>query len=209
MRFTRSHSGLLWLLGPAFAAYDKTEYTCAQERRLMSGALIEIETLSKSFDGGKSFAVRDASVTVRLGVFVALVGGSGSGKTTLLKSINRLIEPDSGEVRIEGESVDRAEAPALRPRIGYVFQDIGLFPHMSVAENIGITPQLLGWPQQEIAAPTAELLDLVGLPPRYGPRFPAALSGGEPHRVGGARAIAARPQVALVVEPARAPAPLG
>src|SRR5260370_33373914 len=140
MRLTRSHSRPPWLLGPAFAAHDKTEYTCAQERRLMSGALIEIETLSKSFDGGKSFAVRDASVTVRLGVFVALVGGSGSGQTTLLKSINRLIEPDSGEVRIRGEAVDREEAPAVRRRIGYVFQDIGLFPLISVAQNIGIPP---------------------------------------------------------------------
>src|SRR5207245_1697871 len=168
---------------------------------LMSGALIEIETLSEAFGGGKSFAVGDASVTVRFGVFVALVGGSGSGKTTLLKSINRLIEPDSGEVRIEGESVDRAQAPALRRRIGYVFQDIGLFPHMSVAENIGITPQLLGWPQQEIAARTAALLDLVGLPQSYGPRFPAALSGGERQRVGVARALAARPKIVLMDEP--------
>ena len=166
-----------------------------------AGALIEIEALSKSFDGGQSFALRNASVTVKPGAFVALVGASGSGKTTLLKSINRLIEPDSGEVRIEGEPVDRAEAPALRRRIGYVFQDIGLFPHMSVAENIGITPQLLGWPQQEIAARTAELLDLVGLPQGYGPRFPAALSGGERQRVGVARAIAARPKIVLMDEP--------
>ena len=167
----------------------------------MAGALIEIETLSKSFDGGQGFALRNASVTVRPGAFVALVGASGSGKTTLLKSINRLIEPDSGEVRIEGEPVGRADPPALRRRIGYVFQDIGLFPHMSVAENIGITPQLLGWPQREIAARSAELLDLVGLPQSYGPRFPAALSGGERQRVGVARAIAARPKIVLMDEP--------
>src|SRR5437660_12789109 len=114
MRLTRSHSRPPWLMGPAFAAHDKTEYTCAQERRLMSGALIEIEALSKSFDGGKSFAIRDASVTVRLGVFVALVGGSGSGKTTLLQSINRLIAPDSAEVRIEAETVVPAEPTATR-----------------------------------------------------------------------------------------------
>jgi len=167
----------------------------------MPGARIEIDRLSKSFDGGHSFAVREASVTVMPGAFLALVGGSGSGKTTLLKCINRLIEPDEGEVRIEGEPVGRAEPTALRRRIGYVFQDIGLFPHMSVAENIGITPQLLGWPRQEIATRSAELLDLVGLPLSYGPRFPAALSGGERQRVGVARAIAARPNIVLMDEP--------
>src|SRR5947199_3586616 len=167
----------------------------------MAGARIEIDRVSKSFGGGQSFAVRDARVTVEPGAFVALVGGSGSGKTTLLKCINRLLEPDSGEVRIEGEPVAGADRTALRRRIGYVFQDIGLFPHMSVAENIGITPQLLGWPPQEIAARTAELLDLVGLPQGYGPRFPAALSGGERQRVGVARAIAARPKIVLMDEP--------
>jgi osmoprotectant transport system ATP-binding protein len=167
----------------------------------MPDALIEIDRLSKSFDGGQNFAVRDAHVSVNPGAFAALVGGSGSGKTTLLKCINRLVEPDDGEVRIEGEPVGRADPPALRRRIGYVFQDIGLFPHMSVAENIGITPQLLGWPSQEIAARTAELLDLVGLPQSYGSRFPAALSGGERQRVGVARAIAARPKIVLMDEP--------
>src|SRR5262245_1751012 len=115
----------------------------------MPGALIEIDRLSKSFDGGASFAVRDAHVSVKPGTFAALVGGSGSSNTTLLKCINRLVDPDRGEVRIEGEPVGRADPPALRRRVGYVFQDIGLFPHMSVAENIGITPQLLGWPSQE------------------------------------------------------------
>jgi len=167
----------------------------------MPGARIEIDRVSKSFDGGQSFAVRDARVTVEPGTFVALVGGSGSGKTTLLKCINRLLEPDSGEVRIEGEPVAGADPTALRRRIGYVFQDIGLFPHMSVAENIGITPQLLGWPRQEIVARSTELLDLVGLPRSYGARFPAALSGGERQRVGVARAIAARPKIVLMDEP--------
>jgi len=167
----------------------------------MSGALIEIDGVSKSFDGGRTFAVRDAHVSVRAGAFVTLVGGSGSGKTTLLKSINRLIEPDSGQVRIEGEPVGRSDPPMLRRRIGYVFQDIGLFPHMSVAENIGIVPQLLGWPAQAIAARTAELLDLVGLPQAYAARFPAALSGGERQRIGVARAIAARPKIVLMDEP--------
>jgi osmoprotectant transport system ATP-binding protein len=168
---------------------------------MTAGPLIEIDAISKSFDGGKTFAVRDATVAVEAGTLVALVGASGSGKTTALKTINRLIEPDSGEVRIEGEPVGAVAAPALRRRIGYVFQDIGLFPHMTVGENIGITPQLLRWPPAQIAARTSELLDLVGLPQIYASRFPDALSGGERQRVGVARAIAARPKIVLMDEP--------
>src|SRR5947199_10118155 len=122
----------------------------------MAGARIEIDRVSKSFGGGQSFAVRDARVRVEPGAFVALVGGSGSGKTTLLKSINRLIEPDSGQVRIEGEPVGRSDPPMLPRRIGHVLQAIGLFPHMSVAENIGIVPRLLRWPAQASAARSAE-----------------------------------------------------
>src|SRR5262249_36875746 len=120
---------------------------------------------------------------------------------TTLKFINRLIEPDRGEVRIDGEPVRAAETAALRRHIGYVFQGIGLFPHMSVAENIAITPQLLGWARPEIAARVEELLELVGLPQSYAPRSPAALSGGEQQRVGVARAIAARPWIVLMDEP--------
>ena len=167
----------------------------------MPGARIEIDRLSKSFDGGRTFAVDEASLNVKPGIFLAMVGASGSGKTTLLKCINRLIEPDRGEIRIAGEPAGGTDATALRRRVGYVFQEIGLFPHMTVAENIGITPQLLGWSRQDIAARTAELLDLVELPRNYGPRFPAALSGGERQRVGVARAIAAGPQIVLMDEP--------
>ena len=105
-----------------------------------------------------------------------MVGTSGSGKTTTLKLINRLVEPDRGEVRIEGVPVGATDAPTLRRSIGYVFQGIGLFPHMKVGENIGITPQLLGWAPAEITARIAELLDLVGLPQSYASRFPDALS---------------------------------
>src|SRR5262252_5882954 len=121
---------------------------------------IELDKLCKSFDDGRTFAVHDVTLHVELGLFVALVGASGSGKTTTLKFINRLIEPDSGTVRIEGEPVGTSDPATLRRRIGYVFQGIGLFPHMSVGENIAITPQLLGWPQAEIAARVGELLDL-------------------------------------------------
>jgi len=167
----------------------------------MSAALIEIDRIAKSFDGGRSFAVREASLTVPAGTFVALVGASGSGKTTTLKVINRLIEPDRGEVRIEGMPVAKIEAPVLRRRIGYVFQGIGLFPHLRISENIGITPKLLGWPPPEIAERTREVLALVGLPETYLARFPDALSGGERQRVAVARAIAARPRIVLMDEP--------
>jgi osmoprotectant transport system ATP-binding protein len=171
-------------------------------------AQIEIDKLSKSFDGGRGFAVREISLNVERGAFLALIGASGSGKTTTLKCINRLIEPDSGEVRIAGEPVGRGDPTALRRRIGYVFQGIGLFPHMSIGENIGITPQLLGWPAEHIGARVSELLDLVALPRSYATRFPATLSGGEQQRAAVARALAARPQIVLMDEPFGALDPL-
>ena len=163
--------------------------------------LIELDKVSKSFDGGRSFALREVSLTVEAGAFIALVGASGSGKTTAMKLINRLLEPDMGEVRLEGIAVQTLDAPLLRRRIGYVFQGVGLFPHMTIAENIGITPQLLGWPRSEIDARVAELLDLVELPQDYAGRLPHALSGGQRQRAGVARAIAARPRVVLMDEP--------
>ena len=165
------------------------------------GALIEIDKVSRSFDGGSSFAVREVSLAVPAGAFVAVVGTSGSGKTTTLKMVNRLVEPDSGEVRVDGRPVAQSPAPVLRRSIGYVFQGVGLFPHFSVAENIGITPRLLGWPTDQIAGRTRELLDLMGLPASYAARTPDALSGGERQRVGVARALAARPRIVLMDEP--------
>ena len=135
------------------------------------------------------------------GTFIALVGASGSGKTTVMKTINRLIDPDRGQVRIGGEPVLSIDAPTLRRRIGYVFQGAGLFPHLRVAENIGVTPRLLGWAPDEIAARTAELLDLVELPQAFGVRFPIELSGGQQQRVAVARALAAKPKIVLMDEP--------
>jgi osmoprotectant transport system ATP-binding protein len=168
---------------------------------MASPPLIELIHVAKSFDSGGTHALRDVSLGVDAGSFVALVGASGSGKTTALKLINRLIEPDGGEVRFAGESAGSFDAPALRRRIGYVFQGVGLFPHMTVGENIGITPQLLGWPKPQIAARVDELLDLVELPRSYATRLPNALSGGQRQRAGVARAMAARPQVMLMDEP--------
>jgi osmoprotectant transport system ATP-binding protein len=173
-----------------------------------TGPMIAIEHLAKSHDGGGAFALRDVTLGVQAGTFLALVGESGAGKTTLLKCINRLIEPDSGSVHIDGKPVTQQDAAVLRRSIGYVFQGIGLFPHMSVAENIGITPQLLGWPQPDITARARELLDLVELPQAYAARMPASLSGGEQQRVGVARAIAARPRIVLMDEPFGALDPL-
>jgi osmoprotectant transport system ATP-binding protein len=169
---------------------------------------IAIEHLTKSQDGGRTFAIRDITLHIGTGTFLALVGGSGAGKTTLLKCINRLIEPDSGEVQIDGKPISAMDAPTLRRGIGYVFQGIGLFPHMSVGENIGITPRLLGWSPDDIAKRTQELLDLVELPQDYATRMPASLSGGQQQRVGVARAIAARPRIVLMDEPFGALDPL-
>ncbi len=167
----------------------------------MAPPLIELDDVSKSFDGGQNFALRDVSLAVEAKSFIALVGASGSGKTTAMKLFNRLIEPDRGEVRLDGIAVKTLDAPLLRRRIGYVFQGVGLFPHMTIGENIGITPQLLGWPRAEIEARVAELLDLVELPQSFAARLPHALSGGQRQRAGVARAIAARPHVVLMDEP--------
>lgn len=162
-------------------------------------ALIDIRGVSKRH--GERFAVRQVSLAIPQGQFVAVVGASGSGKTTLLKTINRLVEPDEGEVAVAGRTVGDSDPVSLRRSIGYVFQGVGLFPHLTVGENIAIGPRLLGEAGQAAAARTAELLDLVGLPPSYAARAPAALSGGERQRVGVARALAARPLIMLMDEP--------
>ena len=163
--------------------------------------MIALERVSKSFPGGAGFAVRAVSLEVPAHSFLAVVGESGSGKTTLLKLINRLLEPDEGGVAIAGQPARSLPAYALRRRIGYVFQGIGLFPHLTVAENIGITPRLMGWGEPQIRARVHELIDLVGLPRSYLARSPAELSGGQRQRVGIARALAARPGIMLMDEP--------
>jgi osmoprotectant transport system ATP-binding protein len=167
----------------------------------MAAPLIELDHIGKSFDGGRDFALRDVSVSIPTGTFIALVGQSGSGKTTTLKTINRLVEPDRGEVRIAGRAVRDRPGPQLRRGIGYVFQGIGLFPHLTVAENIAAGPRLAGWAKDRIAARVFELLDLVALPQTLADRRPAELSGGQQQRVGLARALAAGPQIMLMDEP--------
>lgn len=164
----------------------------------MTDAIV-LDQVRKAYDGAT--VLQPASLSIPRGQFVALVGGSGAGKTTLLKTINGLVAPDGGQVRIDGAATSGLDGPALRRRIGYVFQEVGLFPHLTVAENIGIVPTLLGWDAAAIASRTAELLDLVALPRAVAARRPAALSGGQRQRVGVARALAAKPSILLMDEP--------
>jgi len=175
----------------------------------MTAALISYAHVSKRFGGGVVTAVDDVSLDVDPGEFLAIVGGSGSGKTTLLRLANRLIDADQGAIAVEGEDVRALDPVTLRRRIGYVFQSGGLFPHISVAGNIGITPKLLGTDRSEIDARVDELLALVRLDDgAYRDRLPHELSGGQRQRVGVARALAARPRIVLMDEPFGALDPL-
>jgi osmoprotectant transport system ATP-binding protein len=161
--------------------------------------MIELKSVSKAYDGHS--VLRDINLTIPTSRFVVLVGGSGAGKTTLLKTINALIQPDRGTVSIDGVATHAIEPHALRRSIGYVFQDVGLFPHMTVAQNIGITPQLLGIDDAEIAERVEGLMKLVALPAGLALRLPGQLSGGQRQRVGVARALAAAPRIVLMDEP--------
>jgi osmoprotectant transport system ATP-binding protein len=151
---------------------------------------------------GAHEVLRDVSFRVAAGETVALAGRSGAGKSTVLKLINRMLEPRLGRVIVEGRDTREWEATSLRRRTGYVLQEVGLFPHMSVARNVGLVPALARWPRERIAARTDELLALVGLPAdRFGARWPDELSGGQRQRVGVARALAIDPPVLLMDEP--------
>ena len=169
--------------------------------------MIELHQLTKTY--GDSTVVDRLDLDLAKGEIVVLLGGSGCGKTTTLKMINRLVEPSSGSVHLNGESTNEIEPHELRRRIGYGFQQVGLFPHMTVAENVAITPRLLGWSRSRQADRADELLALMELEPDdYRHRLPAQLSGGQAQRVGLARALASEPEILLLDEPFGALDPL-
>jgi osmoprotectant transport system ATP-binding protein len=171
--------------------------------RSSGGAVVELEHVTKRYGPASSPpAVNDLSLRIPSGEICVLVGPSGCGKTTTMKMINRLVEPTAGRILIDGEDVATLPAVELRRRIGYVIQQVGLFPHMTVAENVAVVPRLIGWRTTRIRDRVDELLALVGLEPAdYRRRYPAQLSGGERQRVGVARALAADPPVMLMDEP--------
>ncbi|MFC9605536.1 ATP-binding cassette domain-containing protein [Streptomyces niveus] len=163
--------------------------------------MIRFEQVSKVYPDGTA-AVDDLSFEVREGELVTLVGPSGCGKTTTMMMVNRLIEPTSGRVSLAGDDISTVDPVRLRRRIGYVIQQVGLFPHRTILDNTATVPALIGWKRSKARERAAELLDLVGLDPKlYGPRYPAQLSGGQRQRVGVARALAADPPVLLMDEP--------
>lgn len=166
----------------------------------MSDPIIVFDGVTKQY--GEKRAVDNLNLTIREGETCVLIGPSGCGKTTSLRMINRLVEPSSGHILISGKPTDGVPAEQLRRQIGYVIQGVGLFEHMTVAQNVGIVPRLVGWPQHRIDARVDELLALVGLDPAVNRnKYPRQLSGGEQQRVGVARALAADPPILLMDEP--------
>lgn len=166
----------------------------------MTETIIQFDHVSKLYDG--KAVVDDINFTIEKGEFITILGTSGSGKTTTLKMINKLITASQGTIRFKGTDVNSLDSVALRRQIGYVVQQIGLFPHMTVADNIATVPKLLGWDKEKITARVKELLTLMQLPfDQYAKRYPSELSGGQQQRIGVARALAADPDVMLFDEP--------
>ena len=173
------------------------------------GARIVLKNVGKVYGSQKTEAVKDFSMEIEPGEMIMLVGPSGCGKTTTMKMINRLIEPSSGSITIDGEDILSLNPNQLRRKIGYVIQQIGLFPHLTIAQNVAVVPKLLGWDAKRIEDRVDELLELVDLDPAmYGDRYPRMLSGGQQQRVGVARALAADPPVMLMDEPFGATDPI-
>jgi osmoprotectant transport system ATP-binding protein len=164
--------------------------------------MIDLDALTKSFPGAPRPAVDRLTLTIPAGEVCVLIGPSGCGKTTTMRMINRMIEPDAGTITVEGRNILHVDPVELRRSIGYVIQQVGLFPHWSIADNIATVPRLLGWEPTRTGARVDELLSLVGMEPaQYRQRFPRELSGGQKQRVGVARALAADPPVMLMDEP--------
>ena len=164
--------------------------------------VIVLKDVNKSFDGGKTFAVRELNLEVAEGETLVLLGTSGCGKTTTLKMINRLLDPTAGMIEVDGEDIAGQNSVLLRRKIGYVFQGIGLFPHMTIEQNVSIVLRLLGWEEKRRRERASELLEMMGLEPgSYAGRYPDELSGGQQQRVGVARALAADPAYLLMDEP--------
>lgn len=164
--------------------------------------MIRLDNVTKSYTGSGAAAIEDLSLDVRAGEIVVLLGPSGCGKTTTMRMINRMIEPTSGRIYFDGDDVTHVDPDQLRRRIGYVIQQVGLLPHLTVAANIAMVPKALGWDKKRTEERVTELLELLGLHPKtYRRRYPKQLSGGEQQRVGVARALAADPPVMLMDEP--------
>ncbi len=208
MRPTRS-SATCRSLGEQVALWEEPMTTPATSAK--RAASLEFRTVTKRYGFGEEAtgAVNGLSFEVPAGAICVLVGPSGCGKTTSLKMVNRLIEPTSGQILLDGVDVMTEDVTALRRRIGYVIQQVGLFPHLTIGRNVAVVPALVGWSKERQRARTDELLDLVGMEPgRYRNRYPSQLSGGERQRVGVARALAADPLLMLMDEPFAAVDPI-
>ncbi|PJH91557.1 choline ABC transporter ATP-binding protein OpuBA [Bacillus sp. SN1] len=162
--------------------------------------MLTLENVSKTYKGGKK-AVNNVNLKIAKGEFICFIGPSGCGKTTTMKMINRLIEPSAGKIFIDGENIMEQDPVELRRKIGYVIQQIGLFPHMTIQQNISLVPKLLKWPEQKRKERARELLKLVDMGPEYLDRYPHELSGGQQQRIGVLRALAAEPPLILMDEP--------
>jgi len=168
----------------------------------MAHKAIEFNSVCKKFNNAGDNVVDHISLTIEEGEFITILGSSGCGKTTLLKMINRLYEPNEGKITLFGEDIKDVDVVKLRRRIGYVIQQVGLFPHMTIAENITTVPKLLKWSKEKIEGRVEELLHLVGLNPKeFKNRYPSQLSGGQQQRIGLARALAVDPKIMLLDEP--------